>query len=93
MPPIQTIATPVRNRISVPVPAEYRSYSFEVILKPIISHDTKVAERARPVRRRNGRVKSGSSFVEFMRTCPADLSTLDLSRDSDDGSSREVVFA
>ena len=93
MPPIQTIATPVRNRISVPVPAEYRSCSFEVILKPIIPHDTKIAKRARPVRRRNGRVKSGSSFVEFMRTCPVDLSTLALSRDSDDGSSREVAFA
>ena len=93
MPPIQTIVTPVRNRISVPVPVEYRSYSFEVILKPIIPHDTKAADRVRPVRRRNGRVKSGSSFVEFMRACPADLSTLDLSRDSDDGSSRKVAFA
>ena len=93
MPPIQTIATPVRNRISVPVPEEYRSYSFEVILKPIIPHDTKVAERVRPMRRRNGRAKSGSAFVEFMRTCPVDLSTLDLLRASDDGSSREVAFA
>ena len=93
MPPIQTIATPVRNRISVPVPTEYRSYSFEVILKPIIPRDSKVAERGRPARRRNGRIKSGSSFVEFMRTCPVDLSTLDFSRDSDDGSSREVACA
>ena len=93
MPPIQTIATPVRNRISVPVPVEYRSYSFEVILKPIIPRDTKVAKRVRPARRRNRCVKSGSSFVEFMRTCPVDLATLDLSRDSDDGSSREVAFA
>ena len=93
MPPIQTIVTPVRNRISVPVPVEYRSCSFEVILKPIIPHKSKVAERGRPARRRNGRIKSGSSFVEFMRSCPVDLSTLDLSRDSDDGSSREVAFA
>ena len=93
MPPIHTIVTPVRNRIAVPVPVEYRSYSFEVILKPIIPHDTKVADRVRPARRRNGRFKSGSSFVEFMRSCPADLSTLDLSRDLDDGSSRKVAFA
>ena len=93
MPPIQTIVTPVRNRISVPVPVEYRSYSFEVILKPIVPCDAKDAERTRPARRHNGRAKSGSSFVEFMRTCPVDLSTLDLSRDSDDGSSREVAFA
>ena len=64
-----------------------------MLMKPIISHDTKVTERVRPARRRYGRIKSGSSFVEFMRSCPVDLSTLALSRDSDDGSSREVAFA
>lgn len=35
MPPIQTIARPRRNRISVPVPEEYGSYSFRVILVPL----------------------------------------------------------
>ena len=35
MPAIQTIATPRRNRISVDIPVEYRSYSFQVILVPL----------------------------------------------------------
>lgn len=34
MPTIQTIARPSRNRISVTVPEEYSSYSFQVILVP-----------------------------------------------------------
>ena len=35
MPAIQTIARPRRNRISVDIPVEYRSYSFQVILVPL----------------------------------------------------------
>ena len=35
MPPIETIARPVRNRISVKVPKEYSSYSFQVLLVPL----------------------------------------------------------
>ena len=35
MPPIETIVRPVRNRINVPIPKEYRSYSFRVVLVPI----------------------------------------------------------
>ena len=35
MPPIETIARPVRNRISVEIPKRYRSYSFRVVLVPI----------------------------------------------------------
>ena len=35
MPAIQTIARPRRNRISVDIPFEYRSYSFQVILVPL----------------------------------------------------------
>lgn len=34
MPTIQTIARPKGNRISVTVPEEYSSYSFQVILVP-----------------------------------------------------------
>jgi len=34
MPTIQTIARPRRNRISVAIPEEYGSYSFQVILVP-----------------------------------------------------------
>lgn len=37
MPPIETIARPVRNRISVKVPKEYASYSFQVLLVPLTS--------------------------------------------------------
>ena len=35
MPPIETIARPVRNRISIEVPKRYRAYSFRVVLVPI----------------------------------------------------------
>ena len=35
MPPIETIARPRRNRISVTIPMEYASYSFRVIVVPI----------------------------------------------------------
>ena len=35
MPPIETIVRPVRNRINVPIPKEYSSYSFRVVLVPI----------------------------------------------------------
>ena len=35
MPPIQTIARPIRSRISIKVPKEYSSYSFQVLLVPL----------------------------------------------------------
>ena len=35
MPAIETIAKPRGNRISVSIPKEYSSYSFQVILVPI----------------------------------------------------------
>lgn len=35
MPPIETIARPRRNRISVAIPREYASYSFRIIVVPI----------------------------------------------------------
>ena len=41
MPPIETIARPVRNRISVSIPKEYRSYSFRVVLVPIVPEPRK----------------------------------------------------
>ena len=34
MPTIQTVARPRRNHISVAIPEEYSSYSFQVILVP-----------------------------------------------------------
>ena len=41
MPPIETITKPVRNRISVPIPKEYRSYSFRVVLVPLVPEPRK----------------------------------------------------
>ena len=41
MPPIETIARPVRNRISIKVPREYASYSFQVLLVPLQPQKTK----------------------------------------------------
>ena len=39
MPPIETITRPVRNRISVTVPKEYRAYSFRVVLMPFVAEE------------------------------------------------------
>ena len=41
MPPIETIARPIRNRISIRVPKEYASYSFQVLLVPLSPQKTK----------------------------------------------------
>ena len=41
MPSIETIARPVRNRISIKVPKEYSSYSFQVLLVPLAPKKTK----------------------------------------------------
>ena len=35
MPPIEMIASPVRDRISIPIPKKYRAYSFVVTLTPV----------------------------------------------------------
>lgn len=77
MPPIETIARPVRNRISVAVPREYRAYSFQVILVPL------GVDAAHPVALRPHKKRS---FVDALLSCPklGDGETLDISRDSDD---------
>ena len=36
MPPIETIARPVRNRISIEIPERYRTYTFRVVMVPIV---------------------------------------------------------
>ena len=79
MPPIETIATPRRNRISVSVPREYSSYSFQVILVPLApaaSHTPPVVRDGRKPR----------SFVEALLSCPKldDGETLDVTRDPSD---------
>ena len=35
MPPIEMIASPVRDRICIPIPKKYRAYSFVVTLTPV----------------------------------------------------------
>ena len=80
MPAIETIARPRRNRISIAVPREYGSYSFQVILLPIASGDTipaHSAARARPKKK---------TFVDALLSCPklAEGETLDISRDPAD---------
>ena len=77
MSPIETIARPYRNRISVSVPREYSSYSFQVILVPL-GVDTVDAP---PQKSR----KTGS-FVDALLSCPKldDGETLDVTRDSSD---------
>ena len=44
MPTIETIARPVRNRISVEIPQRYRAYSFRVVLVPIAPVSDRVIE-------------------------------------------------
>ena len=77
MSPIETIARPYRNRISVSVPREYSSYSFQVILVPL-GVDTVDAP---PQKSR----KTGS-FVDALLSCPklGDGETLDVTRDPGD---------
>ena len=61
MPPIEVIASPVRDRISIPIPKKYRAYSFVVTLTP-------VAE-ASDNRHRDTRRGKGLSAFELMH-CP-----------------------
>ena len=75
MPTIRTFAEPVNDVLTVRIPREYRSYSFEVVLVPFVKE------------------KSKPNFVDFLCNCPVNEEELDLSRDPDDGSSREEAFA
>ena len=87
MQPIETIARPRRNRISVAVPKEYASYSFQVILVPLADETPSPAASAAQT------VPGGGSFVDALLSCPklADGETLDVSRDSTDFG-REVAL-
>ena len=79
MPPIETIATPRRNRISVSIPREYSSYSFQVILVPLAP----AAPHAPPVVHVGRKPRS---FVKALLSCPKldDGETLDVTRDPSD---------
>ena len=80
MPPIETIARPCRNRISVEIPKEYGSYSFRVLLFPIpdgkpMSDSSRSCGSNRP-----------RSLLDALLACPrlGEGETLDVSRDSSD---------
>lgn len=85
MPPIQTIASPRRDRISVAIPKEYRSYSFQVILVPL-------APESSVTPRRRSRLRKRETFVDALLSCPKldDGEELDISRDRSD-CGREIV--
>ena len=80
MPSLETIARPRGNRISITVPKEYGSYSFQVILLPIASEDSSLVHSA--VRSRSKK----RTFVDALLSCPKldDGDTLDVSRDAGD---------
>ena len=40
MPTIETVAKPIRNRISINVPREYESCSFRVVLVPFVESES-----------------------------------------------------
>ena len=76
MPTIETIARPRRNRVSVPVPEEYGSYPFRVILVPLAPEEPiPPARRTRRSRRR--------TFVDALLACPKldEGESLDVSRE------------
>ena len=80
MPPIETIARPVRNRISVKVPKEYASYSFQVLLVPLFestgqNHFDGLS-----------RIRKKQSFVDVLLSCPRldEGDELDIARDGCD---------
>ena len=77
MPPIETIAKPRRNRISVPVPKEYGGCSFHVILVPLGNRKPGDVSKRRAKR---------ASFVDALLACPklGDGESLDVTRDSSD---------
>lgn len=79
MPPIETIARPYRNRISVSVPKEYSSYSFQVILVPIEGESKFRAPVGSRSRRKN------RPIAESLLLCPklGCGESLDVSRDVD----------
>ena len=81
MPTIETIARPRRNRISIAVPREYGSYSFQVILVPIASV---APPEVLPIDRTRRNKKK--TFVDVLLSCPrlGEGETLDVSRDSSD---------
>ena len=74
MPTLETIARPRRNRISIAVPKEYGSYSFQVILLPIAYEDSFPVRSAVRSRRKK------KTFVDALLSCPklADGETLDV---------------
>ena len=39
MPAIRTFARPVNDMLTLSIPREYRSYSFEIMLVPVREHD------------------------------------------------------
>ena len=77
MQPIETIARPRRNRISVAVPREYAAYSFQVILVPLADETPSSATSA---------AQGEGTFVDALLSCPklAEGETLDVSRDATD---------
>ena len=79
MSPIETIVRPRRNRITVPVPKEYGSYSFQVILVPLAPIDS-----TPPAPPSTGRRKK--NFIEALMSCPKfdEGESLDISRDRAD---------
>ncbi len=80
MPLIETIARPVRNRISVKVPKEYASYSFQVLLVPLFeSADQNHFDGS-------SRIRKKQSFVDVLLSCPRldEGDELDIARDGCD---------
>ncbi len=73
MPPIQTIAIPHRNKISVAIPEEYSSYSFQVILVPLESLPSNGTAK-----RKIAPKSCKGNFVEALLSCPRLLEGEDL---------------
>ena len=58
----------------------------------IITYEDFAATRT-PARTRTTSSSGRKPFVDFLRSCPVDLSELDLERDKDTGENRESIFS
>ena len=81
MPPIEMIASPVGNRISIPIPRKYRAYSFQVTLAPVKTDGETTRRRVARMRRMETSVSLWDQLA-----CPVfdEGEGLDISRDLND---------
>ncbi|MBR5549312.1 MAG: DUF2281 domain-containing protein, partial [Kiritimatiellae bacterium] len=69
MPAIRTFVTPVNGSVTVHIPEEYRSYSLEVIVLPIMNGDDPFQQHSFD-RLRDGKKRKLGGFEDGFRMSP-----------------------